>query len=86
MALSQSAASELLEAFRSGEGVDLIRESVRLVLQELIETEAAEVIGAVLADTHDEWQVHERRYFSEASMALLDPTRDTEPAAIHSGT
>jgi transposase-like protein len=46
MALSQSAVSELLEAFRTGEGVDLIRESVRMVLQELIETEAAEVIGA----------------------------------------
>ena len=46
MALSQSAVSELLEAFRAGEGVDLIRESVRMVLQELIETEAAEVIGA----------------------------------------
>src|SRR4051812_18390247 len=46
MALSQSAVSELLEAFRAGDGVDLIRESVRMVLQELIETEAATVIGA----------------------------------------
>ena len=46
MALSQSAVSELLEAFRAGEGVDLVRESVRLVLQELIEAEATEVIGA----------------------------------------
>ena len=46
MALSQSVASELLEAFRAGEGVDLIRESVRLVMQELIETEATERIGA----------------------------------------
>ena len=46
MALSQSAVSELLEAFRAGDGVDLVRESVRLVLQELIEAEAAEVIGA----------------------------------------
>src|SRR3954470_21015431 len=46
MALSQSAVSELLEAFRAGDGVDLIRESVRMVLQELIETEAAQVIGA----------------------------------------
>jgi putative transposase len=46
MALSQSAASELLEAFRAGDGVDLIRESVRFVLQELIEAEASEVIGA----------------------------------------
>lgn len=31
MALSQSAVSELLEAFRAGDGVDLVRESVRLV-------------------------------------------------------
>lgn len=46
MALSQSVASELLEAFRAGEGVDLIRESVRLVMQELIETEASGRIGA----------------------------------------
>ena len=40
MALSQSAVSELLEAFRTGDGVDLIRESVRMVMQELIEAEA----------------------------------------------
>ena len=46
MALSNSVVSELLEAFRAGEGVDLIRESVRLVMQELIETEASERIGA----------------------------------------
>jgi putative transposase len=46
MALSQSAVSEVLEAFRSGDGLDLIRESVRLVMQELIEAEATERIGA----------------------------------------
>ena len=46
MALSQSALSELLEAFRAGDGVDLVRESVRMVMQELIEAEAAEQIGA----------------------------------------
>ena len=46
MALSQSAVSELLEAFRAGDGVDLIRDAVRLVLQELIEVEATEQIGA----------------------------------------
>jgi transposase-like protein len=46
MALPQSAVSELLEAFRTGEGVDLIRESVRMVMQELIEAEATEKIGA----------------------------------------
>ena len=38
MALSQSALSELLEVFRAGEGVDLIRESVRMVMQDLIES------------------------------------------------
>ncbi|MGD8202285.1 IS256 family transposase [Ornithinimicrobium sp. W1679] len=46
MTLSQSAVSDLLDALRAGEGVDLVRESVRMVLQELIETEAAQVIGA----------------------------------------
>ncbi|MFK5647993.1 IS256 family transposase [Ornithinimicrobium sp. LYQ121] len=46
MTLSQSAVSDLLDALRAGDGVDLVRESVRMVLQELIETEAAQVIGA----------------------------------------
>jgi putative transposase len=46
MALSQSALSELLEVFRAGDGVDLIRESVRVALQEMIELEATERIGA----------------------------------------
>jgi hypothetical protein len=39
MALTQSALSELLEAFRAGDGVDLIRDAVRVALQELIEIE-----------------------------------------------
>ncbi|WP_328520573.1 IS256 family transposase [Kribbella sp. NBC_00359] len=34
--------------------------------------------GSVLVETHDEWQVSERRYLSEGSMALLDTT--TQPA------
>jgi transposase-like protein len=46
MALSQSVLSDLLDAFRAGEGVDLVRDAVRLVMQELIEVEAAERIGA----------------------------------------
>src|SRR4051794_17940505 len=46
MALSESAVSDLLEAFRAGDGGDLLREAVTLVLQELIEVEATEHIGA----------------------------------------
>jgi putative transposase len=46
MALSQSALSELLEAFRTGEGVNLIQDGVRLALKELIEADATSVIGA----------------------------------------
>src|SRR6186713_1644218 len=46
MTLSQSVLSELLDAFRAGDGVDLVRDAVRLVMQELIELEAVEAIGA----------------------------------------
>lgn len=37
--------SELIEGLRIGEGVDLIRPSVRKLLQEVIEVESSEVIG-----------------------------------------
>jgi putative transposase len=46
MALEESALSALLDAFRTGEGVDLVREAVRMVMQELIEVEATDRIGA----------------------------------------
>ena len=46
MTLPQSAVSDLLDALRAGDGVDLVRESVRMVLQELVEAEATETIGA----------------------------------------
>jgi putative transposase len=35
--------------------------------------------GAVLVDAHDEWQVSDRRYLSEGSMAALRPI-DTTPS------
>ena len=46
MALDQSVLSELLDAFRTGEGLDLVREAVTLVAQELIESELTAHIGA----------------------------------------
>jgi putative transposase len=48
MALDQSVLSDLAAALKSGEVIDLVREAVRLVCQELIEAEATAHIGAGL--------------------------------------
>jgi len=46
VALSNSDVSDLLDAIRAGGDLDVVRRSVELVLQALIDTEATEVIGA----------------------------------------
>ena len=46
MTLPQSALNELLEAIRGGGGEDVLRDAMTLVLQELIDLEASQVIGA----------------------------------------
>ncbi len=37
------------------------------------------LVGAVLLEIHDEWQVVDRRYFSEESMKLINP-KEVTPA------
>lgn len=46
MTLSDSATAQLWETFRASGGAGLVRDAVELVLQELIEAEATEAIGA----------------------------------------
>jgi transposase-like protein len=58
MTLSQSALSELLDAIRAGGGIDLARESFRMVAQELIELEASQTIGAARYERTDERTTH----------------------------
>lgn len=44
------------------------------------------LVGAILGDIHDEWQVSERRYLSETSMDLFETINDTgDIAAIPAG-
>jgi Transposase, Mutator family len=48
--------------------------------------------GPVLVEAHDEWQVADKRYLSEASLALLNPAEKTgrilrpQPRSRHSET
>jgi transposase-like protein len=51
--LSQSDLSQLLDALRAGGGIDVVRKSVELVLQALIDAEATEQIGAALYERTD---------------------------------
>lgn len=62
MALFQPVLSDLLDAFRAGEVVDLVHDAVRMVMQELIETEANEQIGAARYE-HINTRVTERNGF-----------------------
>ena len=58
MALSDSALSELLDALRVGDGTDLVRELAQWALQQLIDAEAAEKIGAGRYERSDDRVTH----------------------------
>jgi len=58
MTHSQSALDELLDAIRSVDGLDLVREAFRLVAQDLIEVEAAQTIGAARYERTTERTTH----------------------------
>jgi transposase-like protein len=45
------------------------------------EASVIRLVGALLADMHDEWQAGDRPYLSDTSMAEFCPERDTEPVA-----
>jgi hypothetical protein len=79
MTLSESALCELLDAFRAGVGVDLIRDAVGLVLQKLIELEVADRIGAAGYE-RSESRVSERN--GSGPRGVVDPGRGC--AAAHS--
>ena len=58
MTLPQSALSELLEAIRAGGDLDVVREAMRLVAQELIELEASQAIGEGRYERTEERTTH----------------------------
>jgi transposase-like protein len=52
----------------------------------LNEAAVIRLVGAVLADMHEDWQAGDRHYLSEGSMARLYPGRDTDHVAeLNSG-
>jgi transposase-like protein len=75
MALSQSALSELLDAIRAGGSGDVLRDALTLVLQELIELEAAQAIGAGRYERTDERTTHRN---GSRSRVLSTKTGDIE--------
>jgi transposase-like protein len=67
---------------RAGEAVDLIRESVCVVLQEFIEAEAAEVIGAARYQRIDT-RVNERNGSSVRMLSTKSGDIDLRNPKLH---
>ena len=76
MTLSDTDTAQLWETFRAGGGAELVRDAVRLVLQELIEAEATEAIGAGRYERSDARVNEDERWYrvlnlSEIAMLLI---------------
>ena len=80
MTLSDTATARLWETFRAGGGAGLIRDAVELVLQELIEAEAAEAIGAE-RDERSEQRRTERPDTSLGRRARASPPTSQESSS-----
>ena len=72
MTLSDTDTAQLWETFRAGGGAELVRGAVRLVLQELIEAEATEAIGAGRYERSDA-RVNERNGHRPRLLATHEP-------------
>ncbi|SPD85783.1 protein of unknown function [Micropruina glycogenica] len=83
MAQFQSALSGLLTSVHNGEGVDLVRESVRMVLQELIDAEAIAVIGADPLRTHPRAHQRTQRHPPPGGDDQGRHRRSADPEATH---
>jgi hypothetical protein len=83
MALSQSAPSELLDAMRAGGSLDVMRVAMTLVLQELIEAEAAQAIGAARYERTDERTTHRN---GSRSRLLSTKAGDVQLRKVHHST
>ena len=84
MTLSDIATAQLWETFRAGGGAELVRDAERLVLQELIEAEATEVIGAARYERSDarvtERNGHRPRLLATQAADMISLTCDPASA------
>ena len=71
--------SELLDAIRAGGDIDVIRKSVELVLQALIEVEATERIGAAL---HERTETRTTQRNGHRARLLSTKAGDVELAVL----